>query len=70
MTPTQTMDSIRKANTKDNVSQSLIFKWHKRFRDGREAVQGDKGRGRKPKIGATLVASVEERVTEDKRVTI
>ena len=70
MTPTQTMDSIRQANMKDNVSQSLIFKWHKRFQDGRETVQGDKGRGRKPKIGATLLASVEERVTQDKRVTI
>ena len=38
MTPTQTYGKMTAANMNYKVSRRLIFKWHKRFRDGRESL--------------------------------
>ena len=46
MTPTQTYGKITAANMKYKVSRKLIFKWHKRFRDGRESLEDDSRSGR------------------------
>ena len=46
-TPTETMKMMKDANRSSNVSRSLVFKWHKRFSEGRESLQDDTGRGRK-----------------------
>ena len=53
-----------------NTSRSLVFKWHKRFKDGRKSILDDKGRGRRLIIGPALVTSVEQFVNQDRRVTI
>ena len=39
MTPTQTYDKMTAAYTNYKVRRMLIFKWHKRFRDGRESLE-------------------------------
>ena len=70
MTPTKTMKKIQEANMTANTSRSLVFKWHKRFKDGRKSILDDKGRGRRPIIGPALVTSVEQFVNQDRRVTI
>ena len=45
MMPTQTYDKMTTANMKYKVSRMLIFKWHKRFRDGRESLKDDSHNG-------------------------
>lgn len=70
MTPTQTMKKMKDANMTTHASRSLIFKWHKRFKDGRISILDDTGRGRRPIIGPALVTSVEEFVNQDRRVTV
>ena len=46
MTSTQTYGKMTAANMNYNVSRKLIFKRHKRFRDGRESLEDDSGSGR------------------------
>ena len=46
MTPTQTYGKMTAANMKYKVCGMLIFKRHKRFRDGRESLEGDYRSGR------------------------
>ena len=46
MTPTQTYYKRTAANMNYKVSIRLIFKWHKRFRDGRESLEDDSRSGR------------------------
>ena len=46
MTPTQTYGKMTAANTNYKVSRRLIFKWHKRFQDGRESLDDDSRSGR------------------------
>ena len=36
-TPTETMKTMKDARS-SNVSRSLVFKWHKRFSEGRESL--------------------------------
>ena len=46
MTPTQTYGKMTTANMNYKVSRRLIFKWHKRFRDGRGSLEDDSRSGR------------------------
>jgi hypothetical protein len=46
MTPQQTKENMEIASGTKNVSRSLVYKWHKRFREGREKLQDDKRCGR------------------------
>lgn len=70
-TPTQTMNLLHQANgEKPTVCRSIVFKWHKLFRDGRESINDDAGRGRKKIVNAALVASVKERLDGDRRLTV
>jgi len=52
------------------VSRSLVFSWHKRFKDGEESIEDREREGRKRKITATLVASIEQALQEDRRLTV
>ena len=61
---------LDEASMKHTVSRSLVFKWHKRFREGREDVTDDSGRGRKPSISTTLIETVSDVVQNDRRSTI
>ena len=41
-TPTEMHKFIKRSVTHSNVSRSLVFKWHKRFSDGRGSLMDDK----------------------------
>jgi hypothetical protein len=44
--PTETHKFIKQSATHSNVSRSLVFKWHKKFSDGRGSLMDDKREGR------------------------
>ncbi|XP_052806297.1 protein GVQW3-like [Mya arenaria] len=69
-TPTQTYKMIQTTSVKNSVSRSLVFEWHRRFRDGRESLEDDEGRGRKKKYGATLVTSIADALAKDRRLKV
>ncbi len=69
-TPTQTRTLMQQANMSTSVSRSLVFKWHDRYRQGRETLEDDGGRGRKQVVDVTLVERVKDFVLADRRVTM
>ena len=69
-TPTETMKMMKDANRSSNVSRSLVFKWHKRFSEGRESLKDDTGRGRKRIVNAGAVTAVKSLIEEDRRLTV
>ena len=46
MTPTKTYGNMTAAKMNYKMSRRLIFKWHKRFRDGSESLEDDSRSGR------------------------
>lgn len=69
-TPTQTREMLESAAIRPPVSRALIFKWHERFRNGRESVEDDKGRGRKSTLDTTSIQTVKDVVDQDRRFTV
>ena len=61
---------LEQAHNKSHASRSLVFKWHKLFRDGRKSVDDDPGRGRKRILKTTLLTSVKEIIDGDRRLTV
>ncbi|XP_052791731.1 sushi, von Willebrand factor type A, EGF and pentraxin domain-containing protein 1-like [Mya arenaria] len=61
---------IQKTSAGQKISQTRVFDWHRRFRDGRSSVEDEKGRGRKSSVDATLVASVKDVIFRDRRTQI
>ena len=57
-TPTQTFEVTRKSTKSSSAMCPLVFKWFKRFEDGRTTLNDDKVRGRKSKISQRMVTSV------------
>ena len=55
-TPTQTFQMIEKAGMK--CSKQLVFKWHRRFKEGRTSIDDDERQGRP----ATRLSLVDFRV--------
>jgi hypothetical protein len=45
-TPTDTHKFLKQSEKHSKVSRSLIFKWHKRFADGRDSLADDEREGR------------------------
>lgn len=68
-TPTQTQEMLETAKVRPPVCRSLVFKWHKRFRDGREDIEDDKGRGRKSTLTAASIKEVKDVIDRDRRYT-
>ncbi|XP_060596511.1 protein GVQW3-like [Ruditapes philippinarum] len=66
-TPTQTQKMLETAKVRPLVCRSLVFKWHKRFRDGREDIEDDKGRGRKSTLTAASIKEVKDVIDRDRR---
>ena len=62
MTPTQTMKKMEEADMKNCACRALVFRWHKRFREGRESISDDERRGRPPVISSTLVTSIKLKI--------
>ncbi len=64
-TPSETQNMLKEANVKPHACRALVYKWHKRFKDGRMSLEDDSGRGRQPLISQTLVASVMSKMKMD-----
>jgi len=59
----------RAQHTKD-IKKATVFKWFKRFKDGRSNIIDDARSERPSVITPTLVASVKTFIEEDRRRTI
>ena len=61
------MELIQKAYGDAALSRTLIFEWHKRFREGRESVKDDERSGR-PSTSRTddNIAAIDKMVKEDR----
>lgn len=70
MTPTQTYEKMQQASSGKTVSRSLVFKWHKRFSEGRIDIKDDTGRGRKKVITTRMIDDVKACLNLDRRQTI
>ncbi len=69
-TPTATLKMINASRGNNPVARSIVFDWHKRFRDGQETLEDQKGRGRKSSLKPTLVTSLRDALADDRRLTI
>lgn len=70
-TPTKTLEFIKQAYGSTSVSRALVFKWHRRFSEGRVAVEDDK-RPVRPVMfhNDRVIEMVKKIVDSDRRVTI
>ena len=70
-TPTETHKFIKQSATHSNVSRSLVFKWHKRFSDGRGSLMDDKREGRPSfKTSDVVKNEVRDVIDSDRRLTV
>ena len=70
-TPTQTEKKISTAYTNRSVSRALVFRWHKRFREGRDSVEDDERSGRpNSAVCKKTVVEVQRQINGDRRMSI
>jgi histone-lysine N-methyltransferase SETMAR len=69
-TPQDTLKFVRKATKQPSVSRSLVYKWHRRFSDGRISTDSDERSGRPPVATTDVIRDVETLVLEDRRLTV
>jgi hypothetical protein len=69
LSATQTLVLVQKAYGNETLDRSNVFRWHSRFRDGRELVENDERDGR-PKSTRTEIniAAVADLVKNDRRI--
>jgi len=69
LSATETVVLVQKTCGKEAVNRSNVFRWHSRFRDGRELVEDDERNGR-PKSTRTEVniAAVADLLKNDRRI--
>lgn len=48
----------------------LVFKWHGRFRDGKESIADDKPRWYSPSVWSKMVEQAKTRINENRRLTV
>ena len=69
--PTETHKFIKQSVTHSKVSRSLVFKWHKRFSDGRGSLMDDKREGRTSfKTSDVVKNEVHDVIDGDRRLTV
>ncbi|XP_052802303.1 protein GVQW3-like [Mya arenaria] len=70
-TPSQTLKLMNEASSETQVKRMLVYKWHKRFSEGRESICDDVRSGR-PVSQTTEcdVEAVKNIVDADRRVTL
>jgi transposase len=66
----KTYEEVRKANFTPEIKRSAVYKWHKRFKEGRQSLEDDERSGRPAIIDVKLVTSVKNTVEQDRRLTI
>lgn len=68
--PTETLKMIKSTKKYDKCSRALVFKWHERFRSGRESIEDDHRCGRPAVVKRSAVGKVRDLVMADRRVTV
>ena len=68
--PTETKQMIDMAGDGANVSRSMVFRWHKIFRDGQASIDDDERPGWPTEIGDALIEDIRHAVQEDGRITV
>jgi transposase len=68
--PSETFNMLNETPYKGTVSQTTVYEWHKRFKDGRTSLECDTGRGRKRKLRTNLTSSIVDVLEKDRRVTV
>ena len=69
-TPSETLKMLESSKTTKKCSKALVFKWHKRFREGRDSVEDDERCGRPAMVRLTMSEKVKELVYRDRRYTV
>ena len=68
---TETFDLLQLAYHEDSLSRARIFEWHKRFRDGREDVEDDEGRGRpNTSVNENTVGAVQQVLHDNPHLSV
>ena len=67
-TPSETRSMIENAAQKPTVCRSLVYKWHRRFSEGRESVKDDQRSGRPVEVmEQDTIEQVKEKINGDRR---
>ncbi|XP_060584270.1 protein GVQW3-like [Ruditapes philippinarum] len=69
-TPKYTYKKLQRTRGENAVSRALVFKWFRRFSEGRKSLEDDEGRGRGSSVKPSDVMSIEGIIKEDARVTV
>ena len=69
-TSTETYKMIQDAGTVKKCWRSLVFKWHKQFKDGRGSIEDELRCGRPAKLKSAIVQDVKDLLAEDRRFTV
>ena len=69
--PTETLEMFGQAGEGTNVSRALVFKWHKRFRDGRGSCNDNERSGCPTSVTTeSNVSHVRDKLDQDRRITL
>ncbi|XP_052266722.1 protein GVQW3-like [Dreissena polymorpha] len=68
-TQTKTFEEVKKSK-QFNCSRSLVFKWHDRFRKGRESVEDDARSGRPALVKQTMTDKLRDLIKTNRRLTV
>ncbi|XP_060555054.1 protein GVQW3-like, partial [Ruditapes philippinarum] len=69
-TPTDTYKKLQRIRGENAVFRALVFKWFRRFFEGRKSLEDDEGCGRRSSVKPSDVTSIEDIIKEDARVTV
>ena len=69
-TPTETYKMIQDTGAVKKCCLSLVFKWHKQFKDGRGSIEDESRCGRPAKLKSAIVQVVKDLLAEDRRFTV
>ena len=71
ITPAQTLTMMNEASDEPTVKRMLVYKWHKRFSEGRDSICNDVGAGRPVSQTREIdVEAVKNIIDADRRVTL
>lgn len=69
-TPAETKKLLEVTKSGSTVSRSLVYRWHKRFSEGRSSDDDEKHTGRRTIIDENLTLRVRHAILEDRRRTV
>ena len=68
--PTETLRMITSTGKYDKCSPAFVYKWHSRFRSGRESVEDDFRSGQPAVVTWSIKDLVNDIVNMDRRTTV